>query len=304
MRVLVLGSAAGGGFPQWNCNCRQCQGVRKGALNAHPRTQSSIAISADDQHWLLVNASPDLRQQLQANPALWPSDGVRHTPLCGVLLTDAQIDHVSGLLMLREGLPLDLHCTPSVQEELTQSFPLLNTLSHWNGGFNVKPLPESADQIFCLPALPDLLWRVVPLPSNAPPFSPRRDAPRPGDNIGLFVRDGRSKRSLFYAPGLGKITPLVQTFLEHADCLLVDGTCWSDDEMECVGSSKKARDMGHLPLTGPRGMIDTLSTLGGKRKILIHINNTNPILDEDSPQRRLLNSLEIEVAQDGMEILL
>ena len=304
MHVLVLGSGAGGGYPQWNCNCRYCHGVRQGTLTAQPRTQSSIAVSDDGERWLIINASPDIGQQLKNNAQLWPSSGVRSTPICGVLLTDAQIDHVTGLLSLREGCPLDLWATPNVQSELSTSFPLLTVLSHWSGGFRLHVLPDSESIHFSIPALPNLDWQVVPLISNAPPYSPRRDRPAAGDNIGLFVTDQRSGRSLFYAPGLGVITPAVKAFMEKASCVLVDGTCWEDNEMESVGCNKRARDMGHLPLNGPDGMIEHLRALTGARKILIHINNTNPVLDADSAQRQILNQLEIEVAHDGMVIAL
>ncbi|HVK98828.1 MAG TPA: MBL fold metallo-hydrolase, partial [Dongiaceae bacterium] len=145
-------------------------------------------------------------------------------------------------------------------------------------------------------------WRVVPLTSNAPPYSPRRDRPVAGDNIGLFITDQRNGRSLFYAPGLGVISPLVKSFMEKASCVLVDGTCWHDQEMEIVGCSKRSSAMGHLPLSGAGGMIEHLDTLTGVRKILIHINNTNPILDENSVERQLLHDQEIEVAHDGMVI--
>lgn len=299
MQVLILGSGAGGGCPQWNCNCEVCQGIRQHTIPASPRTQSSIAVSSDGVDWILINASPDVRQQLYDNKALWPQD-TRQSPIKAVLLTDAQIDHVSGLLILREGLPLGLFCTDPVHDELCQSFPLLPVLSHWNGGFTHRAIPSQPSESFQIEQAPWLEWRSVPLTSNAPPYSPRRNKPKTGDNIALFISDKRSGRSLLYAPGLGRITPLIKTYMEKADCLLVDGTCWQDDEMASVGSSKRARSMGHLPLAGEGGMIETLSALRNKRKVLIHINNTNPVLVEDSSERQYLNMHEIEVAYDGM----
>lgn len=305
MQVLVLGSAAGGGFPQWNCRCQQCEGLRQGRLQASARTQSSLAISSDGECWLLVNASPDLRQQLAANPVLWPQQGVRDSRLAGVLLTDAQIDHITGLLMLREGCPLDLYCTPSVEQELRSSFPLLDVMSFWKGGYQVTPLPEQSGQTFRIPFLPGLDFRAVPLQSNAPPYSPRRHRPQPGDNIGLFVRDVETGQALFYAPGLGAITPELDDFMRQADCLMVDGTFWSDEEMSVVGlHGLRARDMGHLPQSGLGGMLEVLARFPEARRILIHINNTNPILDEASPERAALQRLGIEVARDGMRIKL
>lgn len=305
MRVLVLGAAAGGGFPQWNCRCPQCQGMRRGQLNARPRTQSSIAISMDGERWLLVNASPDLRQQLAATPALWPASGLRDSRIAAVLLTDAQLDHVTGLFLMREGCPQALYCTPSVEEELRSSFPLLEVMQHWRGGYRVHAVPESSAGVLQLPFLAGLEIRAVPLLSNAPPYSPRRHRPRPGDNIGLFLRDSGSGQSLFYAPGLGEITPEVRGFMRQASCLLVDGTFWSNDEMATVGlGGATARDMGHLPQSGPGGMLEMLAEFPRSRRILIHINNTNPILDEDSPERARLARLGIEVAWDGMELAL
>lgn len=302
MLIRVLGSGAGGGFPQWNCRCPRCDGVRQGTLRASPRTQSSIAISVDHQNWLLINASPDLRQQLTASPAFWPASGLRHTPLAGVLLTDAQIDHVTGLLMLREGCPLPLYCTHSVEEDLSLALPLLPALTHWRGGFNVHHLPEDGITPFSIDALPGLSWRAIPLPSNAPPFSPRRDAPRPGDNIGLLITNQHSGKTLFYAPGLAHITAAVRQCLQQADCLMVDGTFWTNDEMARLGlGDKTALAMGHMPQSGADGMINALQGVVG-RKILIHINNTNPILDEDSPERRELAMAGIEVAFDGMMV--
>lgn len=303
MQVLILGSGAGGGCPQWNCNCEVCQGIRQHTIPASPRTQSSIAVSSDGVNWILINASPDVRQQLYDNNVLWPQDA-RQSPIKAVLLTDAQLDHVSGLLILREGLPLDLFCTDPVHEELCQSFPLLPVLSHWNGGFTRQAIPGEPSEPFLIEQAPWLEWRSIPITSNAPPYSLRRNKPKAGDNIALFISDKRSGRSLLYAPGLGRITPLIKTFMEKADCLLVDGTCWQDDEMASVGSSKRARAMGHLPLAGEGGMIEALNALRGKRKVLIHINNTNPILREDSIQRQQLRQQEIEVAHDGMMLTL
>lgn len=303
MHVLVLGAAAGGGFPQWNCRCRQCEGLRQGRLRARARTQSSIALSMDGERWLLVNASPDLRQQLAATPELWPREGARDSRIAGVLLTDAQLDHVAGLLSLREGCPMDLYCTPSVEEELRAGFPLLPVLDFWRGGFRTAALPESSYQSFSIPFLDGLELSVVPLSSNAPPYSSRRHRPQPGDNIGLFCRETISGKSFFYAPGLGEISPALRRSMQQADCMLVDGTFWTDDEMGAVGlEGTLARDMGHLPLSGAGGLLETLAQFPRSRRILIHINNTNPILDEDSAERAQLDRLGVEVAWDGMRI--
>jgi pyrroloquinoline quinone biosynthesis protein B len=305
MRVLVLGSAAGGGFPQWNCNCRNCDGVRSGTLNARPRTQSSIALSGDGESWLLCNASPDILSQLRAAPILQPSRSLRDTAIGGVLLMDAQIDHTTGLLMLREHRqPLDVWCTEPVREDLESGNPLFRILGHYCG-INWRRIPLGGET-FTIPAVPGLAFAAYPLKSNAPPYSPRRDRPDPGDNIGLEVTDIASGRRLFYAPGLCEIGADVVEALARADCVLVDGTCWSDDELVALGVSKKrARDMGHRPLSGDDGMLALLARVpANTRKVLIHINNTNPILDEDSAEHAHVRAADVEIAHDGMEIAL
>lgn len=304
MRIHVLGSAAGGGFPQWNCNCRLCSGVRSGRVQARARTQSSIALQGDrDGGWLLVNASPDLLLQLRQAPQLQPERHLRDTGLAGVLLTDAQVDHTTGLYMLREwGRPLPLWCTDPVYEDLTQGNPVLGVLDHFCG-VQRHALPLHGEGIE-LPGVPGLRLTALPLASKAPPYSPHREAPVPGDNIGLVVDDQRSGRRLFYAPGLGAHDARVDEVMRSADCVLVDGTFWHDDEMVTLGISKKTgRSIGHLPQHGPGGMLEWLGTLPAHtRKVLIHINNTNPILDEASPERAELRQRGVEVAHDGLLI--
>lgn len=302
MRVHVLGSAAGGGFPQWNCNCRNCDGVRTGAINAQPRTQSSIAVSADRVNWVLFNASPDILAQLKAFPELQPGRAIRDTAICAIVLMDSQIDHTTGLLMLREGKPLDVYCTQMVHEDLTTGNPIFNILGHYCG-VNWHRIPTAAGESFTIPGGGGLRFTAVPLRSKAPPYSPHRHDPHEGDNIGMQVKDEATGKSLFYAPGLGEIEPHLKPFLQGSDCLLVDGTCWSDDELIQLGvSAKRSRDMGHLPQSGESGMLRVLQPLSKPRKILIHINNTNPILREDSEERATLDAAGIEVAYDGMEI--
>ncbi len=306
MQVLILGSAAGGGFPQWNCNCRNCRDVRLGQPGLVARTQSSIAVSMDGERWLLCNASPDIRAQLGASPALFPRRGLRHTGLAEVLLVDAQIDHVSGLLSLREGCPLDVWCTPSVHQDLSSGFPLFTMLEHW-GGLNWRPIgidEAHLEATFEVPACPGLSFAAVALDSNAPPYSPRRGAPTPGDNIGLLVEDRACGTRLFYAPGLGRLDERVRGYLSQADCVLVDGTLWHDDELLRAGVGKSTgTDMGHLALAGPGGLLEELGRLPpSTRRVLIHINNTNPILDERSAERATLSETGIEVAFDGMRL--
>lgn len=303
MFIRILGSGAGGGFPQWNCNCGNCYRLRHGEINARPRTQSSIAISSDGKNWALFNASPDIRFQLEANPPLQSDCNVRDTAIRAIVLIDAQIDHTAGLLFLRESTrPLTIYCTDPVYEDLTTGFPVLSMLEHYCGVIR-HPIP--LDGKFEIADFPDLRFSSHALKSKAPPYSPHRHAPHPGDNIGVTVEQPSTDKKLYYAPGLGEIeTHVFQAMLE-ADCILVDGTFWNEDEMTQVGSPKKAREIGHLPQSGPGGMIEVLGQLPPyTRKILIHINNTNPILDEDSPQRQALLEAGIEVAYDGMEIVL
>ena len=304
MRIKVLGSAAGGGFPQWNCNCPNCDGVRKGTIRARPRTQSSIAVSADGTDWVLFNASPDLLAQFRAAPELQPARAIRDTAVRTIILIDAQIDHTTGLLMMREGAPLEIHCTEMVREDLTSGNPLFRILDHYCG-VRWHPIPVDGVSTFAVAGADGLAFTAVPLRSKAPPYSPHRNDPHRGDTIGVRVVDRAGGKTLFYAPGVGEIEPHLVPFLAAADCLMIDGTFWTEDELVRLGiSDKRAHDMGHLPQSGPGGMIDVLRPLKAARKILIHINNTNPILDEDSAERRTLDAAAIEVAYDGMDVQL
>ncbi len=303
MRIHVLGSAAGGGFPQWNCNCSNCSGLRNGRIHATARTQSSIAVSTNDQQWVLFNTSPDIRAQLEAFPEIQPRKGLRDTGIAAIIYMDSQIDHTTGLLMLREGCPHQVYCTDSVYEDLTQGFPVFRMLEAWNGGIQRHRI--HIDQDFQIPAATGLQFTPVFLTSKAPPYSPHRDNPAPGDNIGVLIKDLSNGKTAFYAPGLGAMEPHLLPFMQQADCVLVDGTFWQEDEMQQAGvGSKLASQMGHLPQSGKGGMIEVLDSLQKPRKILIHINNTNPILREDSVERQLLADHGIEVAHDGMDIVL
>ena len=303
MKVHVLGSAAGGGFPQWNCNCPNCSGHRSGSKRFTARTQSSITVSADDVNWVLFNTSPDILQQIRSFPALQPARALRDTAIRAIVLMDAQIDHTTGLYMLREHRqPLELYCHALVREDLMSGNPLFKVLAHYCG-INWHELPLASEG-FAIGEVPGLHFTALPLISNAPPYSPHRDSPQPGDNVGVLITDSASGKRLFYAPGLGQMEPHVWAAMQAADCVLVDGTLWTDDEMITLGASNKtARAMGHLPQSGADGMLEWLERLpAATRKVLIHINNTNPVLDEDSPQRQELTRCGIEVAFDGMEL--
>ncbi len=301
MHIRILGSAAGGGFPQWNCNCRNCRGLREGTLSATARTQSSIALSDDGVNWIICNASPDIRAQIEAFPALQPARALRDTAIRALILLDSQIDHTTGLLTLREGCPHEVWCSEMVHQDLTSGFPLFNMLEHWNGGLRWNPI--DLEQSFSVAACPALRFTPIPLRSAAPPYSPHRNDPHPGDNLGLLVEDSRTGGRLFYAPGLGQVDGELLEWMDRADCLLVDGTLWRDDEMIHAGvGDKLGSAMGHLPQSGAGGMLEVLERLPRQRKVLIHINNTNPILDEDSAERAELTARGIEVAWDGMHI--
>jgi pyrroloquinoline quinone biosynthesis protein B len=302
MKIRVLGSAAGGGFPQWNCNCSNCDGVRRGTIRARARTQSSIAVSDHGVDWVLINASPDILTQIKDNPVLQPARQARDSGIAAVVLMDAQVDHVTGLLMLRErSAPLPIYATQQVFDDLTSGLPLINTLVHYCTV--QRHLIKPDNQAFSVPEVDTLALIPIPLSSKAPPYSPHRHDPHPGDNIGLSIIDQKSGKSAFYAPGLGEIEPQVERAMQQADILLIDGTFWTDDEMIRLGmSAKRSKDMGHLAQSGPGGMIEVLQRYPNKRRILIHINNTNPILREDSAQAQELARHGIEVAFDGMEI--
>lgn len=301
MKIRVIGSGAGGAFPQWNCNCHNCHRLRHGKINGLARTQSSIAVSTDNKNWVLLNASPDILKQLEEFPAIQPKNGVRDTGIKAIILMDSQIDHTTGLLMLREGEPLNIYCTETVKQDLSSGFPIFKMLEHYCT-VRHNPIPFDGSS-FSIPEIKDLRFYTQALKSKAPPYSPHRHNPHAGDNIGIIIEQISNSKKVFYSPGLGEIEPHVVNAMQTADCLLVDGTFWTNDEM-CQQniSPKTAREIGHLPQFGVGGMIELLNTIKNTRKILIHINNTNPILDADSAQRKILDAEGIEVAYDGLEI--
>jgi pyrroloquinoline quinone biosynthesis protein B len=298
LRVRILGSAAGGGFPQWNCHCATCEAAREG-VRARPRTQSSLAIRGDEGPWFLVNASPDARQQLEA---LTPrqADGVRAPPIAGVLLTDAEIDHTAGLLLLRESqAPVRVFGAEGVQRALTDGYPVLAILERYCGAEWQTLAPERATPL-------------VGSSLSVEPFEAGGDAPRylRGSDVelqasGFVFRDGATGGVVTYVPGLGRLDDGVLTRFAASDLVVVDGTFWRDDELARLGiSERSAREMGHVPLSGPGGTLEALARLERPRKVLVHINNTNPILLEDSPERDAVLRAGVEVAYDGLEIAL
>jgi pyrroloquinoline quinone biosynthesis protein B len=292
MKIHVLGSSAGGGVPQWNCNCPNCRAARTSKVSNLRRTQSSIAVSADDKNWILFNASPDLCSQVAAFPALTPGGKkLRGTAIAAMVLTDGELDHVTGLLSLREHRKLELVCTKTVEELLTKKFPLLPVLKNYCD-VRVSHFPVQ---------IASLRISALDFGSKSPPYAP--EVKQRGLVVGLRIES--AQKSLAYLPGLPAITAEVEKFIAGCDCLLVDGTFWSEREMVALGLTKRtAGDMGHVPISGPHGTLEWLRSLKIPRKIYIHINNTNPILCATSRERKAVARAGVEVAHDGMDIRL
>jgi pyrroloquinoline quinone biosynthesis protein B len=298
MRVIILGSAAGGGLPQWNCGCENCRAAR---ARGDGRSQSSVAVSADGERWILLNASPDLRAQLATHRVLWPRSA-RGTPIRAVVLSDGEIDHTLGLLLLRESAArLPVYAPAGVTALLGDEWPLFRVLSAYAG---VEPR-----------ALPD--GRPVPLTeldgaslgisctavavARRPPRYARATTEGVFD-VGLRLRDERTGGTLAYVPTAGAVDDAVTQLAAGADLLLFDGTFWSDDELHRAGAvAPTAREMGHLPVGGSGGSLERLPRLGAKRTLLVHVNNTNPILCATSGERAQVEAAGIVVADDGME---
>ena len=313
MWVRVLGSAAGGGYPQWNCDCPACRAVRDGSRPARPRTQSSIAVSADHRQWYLLNASPDIHAQIESFPALRPGGGPgtgsasgpdggasRAVPLRAVLLTDAELDHTLGLLLLRQGRGLEVHATAAAHDTLRNGTSLLRTLEAYCPVNWVRVVPGRDT-----PLGEGLSYRAFDAPTTKRPrfTSGNGNGNDEGRVVGYRLTDLRTGGVLVYLPAVQELTAQVRRQFDGCACLLVDGTCWHDEELIRLGASgKTARDMGHLPVSGPGGSLEQLCPLPIGRKIYIHVNNTNPILLEDTPERRTLESRGLEVAADGLEL--
>ncbi|WP_326837362.1 pyrroloquinoline quinone biosynthesis protein PqqB [Amycolatopsis rhabdoformis] len=301
MFVHCLGVAAGGGFPQWNCACAGCRTAR-----AKPEVASmhaGIAVSGDGEQWFLLNATPDVHHQIAADPSLHPGPGIRETPVAGVLLTDAEFDHTIGLLMLREESTLTVYGTAPVLEALTSSFPVRELVSDyaafsWSRLEIGKPL-ELTDRV-----------RVTPFKTGSKP--PRyvgqgRHSPASGSSseweVGFRLEDTVTGGTVVYAPTLPRWDEQFAEQVAAADCVFLDGTFWTDDEMSCQGAGKRTgRSMGHMPVSGADGSARALAALAADRKIYTHINNTNPILDEASRERQWLTGLGIEVGRAGLEV--
>jgi len=305
MLIKVLGSGAGGGLPQWNCNCANCSQARARTGPLKPRTQSSIAVSENGDDWVLINASPDILTQLRAHAELQPARALRDSGIAAVMLCDAQIDHVTGLLMLRERTtPLPLYATQPVLDDLSSALPLVPLLSHYCG---VDQHAIVLGEPFAVAPLTGLRFTAIAIDSAPPPYSPHRGSPVTGDNVAFVIEDVSTSATAFYAPGLARTSPPILAAMRSAQLVLVDGTFWTDTEMIDLGlSSKRAAEMGHLAqciVNGEAGMIDLLDSLPSTtRKVLIHINNTNPILDPRSDAYAIVRAHGIDIAEDGMEL--
>jgi pyrroloquinoline quinone biosynthesis protein B len=307
LRVVVLGAAAGGGVPQWNCGCEVCRAAR----TTHPElqsTQASIAISADGDHWFLINASPDLRQQLTATPALHPATGkLRHSPIAGVILTNGEIDAIAGLLSMREGWPFTIYAHAKVHATLKAN-SVFNVLSDRS----VKRQGIEVDRAF-EPALPDgtpsgieiLPFEVTGKGAWYLEGGRREGSEAAGDTLGLRIRDKASGRFFFFLAACAEVTDDLKSRLKGAALVFFDGTVWRDDEMIAAGlSTKTGRSMGHISMSGETGAIAALENLGIERKIFLHINNSNPALLHDSRERRAVEQAGWQIPADGTEIVL
>ena len=308
LRVVVLGAAAGGGVPQWNCGCPVCRMAR----TEHPElqsTQASIAISADGDHWFLINASPDLRQQLIATPQLHPAAGkLRHSPIAGVILTNGEIDAVAGLLSMREGWPFAIYAHRRVLSILKTN-SIFNVLSEKN----VRRQPIEVDEAF-EPALPDgspsgievLPFAVAGkgawyLEGKAHPAGDAGD----GDTLGLRIMDKASGKHFYFLAACAKVTDDLRSRLDGASAIFFDGTVWRDDELIAAGlGNKTGQGMGHIAMSGDSGAIESLDGLDIGRKMFLHINNSNPVLLRDSAERATAERAGWQIPADGTEITL
>jgi len=300
MRLIVLGAAAGGGFPQWNSACPVGQRAWRGDPQAIWRSQCSLAVSVDGEAWALLNAAPDLRQQILATPALHPRTGPRHSPIQAVALTNGDVDHIAGLLCLRESQPLTLYASGAILEVLACN-PIFNVL---NPTYVKRQQLTLEQPVAILPGLTIVPFAVpgkvaLYLEDETPAIGALTE-----DTIGLELRSGSGARASF-VPGCATVTPALAERLDGADLLFFDGTLWTDDEMiRSRTGVKTGRRMGHISVSGPEGSLAALRGLALGRRIYLHINNTNPILLEDSPERAEVAAAGWEVAFDGMEVSL
>ena len=308
MRIRVLGSAAGGGYPQWNCNHPNSRRARANDINAPARTQSSLCVSADGENWVLLNASPDLRQQINDNEILHPKTGLRHSPIKSIVLTNADVDHVAGLLNLRESQPLNLYGTDRVLSVLKDN-TIFNVLNPKFVARKTVTLDDRCELSAFDGSEIGLTITPFSVPGKVALWLEDKTA---GDNFGTVDEDtialeiaARDGSKFFYVPACAQMTVTLADRLKNAELVFFDGTLWVDDEMikEQVGIKTGGR-MGHMSVSGKEGTLQSFASLNVKRKIFIHINTTNPILASDSMERQLVSDAGWEVAQDGMDIKL
>jgi pyrroloquinoline quinone biosynthesis protein B len=299
MLIRVLGSAAGGGFPQWNCGCPNCRGVRAGTLRASARTQECVAVSTDGADWLLLNCSPEIRAQIESFPGLHPR-GPRHSPIAALLLTNGDLDHCLGLLSLRESHPLVVYATEPVRRGFVEDNVLYRTLERFPGQVTWRALKTGREE-----ELGGLAIEPLAVPGKPPVHLERRAPADPEQNIGVRIRERASGRVLTYLSAAAGVTAEMRRAMEGADVVFFDGTFWSSDELPGQGlGTKRAEDMAHLPVGGPEGSLAALAGVRATRRVYIHINNTNPILREDSAERAAVAAAGWDVAWDGMEVRL
>lgn len=299
MRAVVLGAAAGGGFPQWNSNAEACRRARAGDPDAQPRTQASLAVSLDEEHWALINASPDLREQIARSSFLHPKHGLRSTPITDVVLTGGDVDVIAGMLTLRERQPFSLWATAEIHRVLDS-----------NAIFEVLARDIVQRRLLTLgvPQRLDggLTVELFAVPGKAPLYLEHDDAPPilvDGTTVGAALSDG--EHTLFYVPGCAAMTPNLAARLDGADLVFFDGTLWRDDEMIAAGlGPKSGRRMGHMSMSGAQGSIAAFGPIGVARKVFVHINNSNPVLLADSPERAEAERAGWNIAFDGMEFSL
>jgi pyrroloquinoline quinone biosynthesis protein B len=305
--IRVLGSAAGGGFPQWNCGCPNCRGLRDGKLRAVARSQECVAVAAEGAaSYVLLNCSPEIRAQVESFPGLHPR-GPRHSPIAAVVLTNGDLDHCLGLLSLRESHPLVVYATESVRRGFTEDNVLYRTLERFPGQVTWRVMKAGRDEdIVDVDGRPSgLTAEAVIVPGKAPVHLERSRPADAEDSVGLRIRETRSGRVLAYFSGVGAVTSQVRHALTDADAVFFDGTFWSADELPALGlGTKRAEDMAHVPVSGAGGSLAQLADVRAGRRIYIHLNNTNPLLRDDSPERQTAAAAGWEVAWDGMEVRL
>lgn len=303
MIIKVLGTAAGGGFPQWNCACPNCRRARAGDPSVRPGRSDSLAVSPDGIRWALLNASPDVGLQSEEHACLHPGPSLRGSPIEAVLLTDAELDHTIGLLQLRQGAFMDVYATSPVQGALSDGFPVRRIVEPYASFRWRETRPEESFPLFGgqLSVCPFYLGDKPP---RYVPENPLREAGRQEAwVVGYRIADRKTGGIAVYAPGIEAWSRTLERHLEGVDCMFLDGTFWQGDELRELGVSELgASDMGHLPVSGPGGSAERLARLPAGRKIYIHVNNTNPMLAEQSPERRSLIDSGIEIGFDGMEM--